>query len=420
MADPFLYERVYDYLLEEVRRENLKPGDRVPSEKELAERFGVSRITSKRALHMLAEAGLLDRRRGKGTFVTNDARRRLEALPARAPRQRRSATCLGLVLPDASEAYGLDLLCAIEERCAELGYHLVVRRTRDQQEVEEKAIQSLVGDGVVDGLIVFPVHGEFYNASLVRLVLDRAPLVLVDRHLPGIPACAVHTDNVAAAYALTTYLLDHGHEQLAFVSPPTENTSSIEERIEGYASALRERGLSTSALRRFTDVRSTLPGGGGESAEAIDRAALRDFVERAPEVTGFVACEYTIAVLLWEVLGEASCRRYAIACFDSPRLPSRVPAFAHIRQDQQAMGRRAVDLLAAQLAGEEVPPPVGGPLRSRGAISTPPGRASPGHAVIATHDPRPAGGQTRPECLCGAPRRLRSWVSSGRGCASGR
>lgn len=353
MADPFLYERVYDYLVEEIRRENLKEGDRVPSEKELAERFGVSRITSKRALHMLAEAGLLHRRQGKGTFVAKDARRRLDALSTRTGSARKG--CLGLVLPDASEAYGLELLCAIEERCAELGYHLVLRRTHDRQEVEEQAIQALVGDGVVDGLIVFPVHGEFYNASLVRLVLDRAPLVLVDRHLPGIPACAVHTDNVAAAHALTTYVVGQGHEQLAFVSPPTENTSSIEARLEGYASALRERGLSASALRRFTDIHSTLPKGG--VPETTDRAALRAFVEREPEVTGFVACEYSIAVLLWEVLTELELdgSRYTIACFDSPPPSSRAPVFPHIRQDQRAMGRVAVDLLVAQLAGDEVP-----------------------------------------------------------------
>ena len=55
----------------------------------------------------------------------------------------------------------------------------------------------------MDGLIVFPVHGDFYNASLLRQVLDGFPVVLVDRHLSGIPVSAVHTDNVAAARALT-------------------------------------------------------------------------------------------------------------------------------------------------------------------------------------------------------------------------
>ena len=66
---PLLYERIIDYLLDEVRRGALTPGDRVPSEMELAERFEVSRITSKKALELLRQAGVVHRIRGKGSFV---------------------------------------------------------------------------------------------------------------------------------------------------------------------------------------------------------------------------------------------------------------------------------------------------------------------------------------------------------------
>jgi GntR family transcriptional regulator, arabinose operon transcriptional repressor len=357
VPDPFLYERVHDYVLHQIRTEALEPGDRVPSEKELAERFGVSRITSKRALRMLADAGLVERRRGMGSFVTADVGR-LDAVRNAGPRSRErppSTGCLGLVLPDASEAYGLELLCAIEERCAELGYHLIVRRTRDSQQVEEQAIEAL--GGVADGLIVFPVHGEFYNASLVRLVLDRSPLVLVDRYLKGIPACAVFTDNVAAARALTARVLDEGHEQVAFLSPPVENTSSIEERMQGYRDALRERGFPGDAERCLTELHSTLPGSRSADAAKADREALHAFLKREPGLTGFVACEYPIAVLLRQVLEDAgeSDPDPMIACFDSLESPQGAGSFVYIKQDQQEMGRRAVDLLLDQLRGDQVP-----------------------------------------------------------------
>ncbi|HEY6738693.1 MAG TPA: GntR family transcriptional regulator [Actinopolymorphaceae bacterium] len=354
MPDPFLYERVYDHVLESIRDGTLAPGDRVPSEKELAERFGVSRITSKRALQLLAEAGILDRRRGKGSFVADRPHRLDVSPPSSRPERARRASCLALVLPDASEAYGLDLMCAIEERAAEHGYHLVVRRSRDRQLIEEQAISALVSGGVAAGLIVFPVHGEFYNATLVRLVLDRSPLVLVDRHLPGIPACAVHTDNVAAARALTRYVAERGHERIGFVSPPMENTSSIEERLQGYESALEERGLSTDTRLRFSGLHSTLPGSGtATDARAADRNAVRAFLESDPTMTAFVACEYNIAVLLREVLDELGRDDALIVCFDSPRPASH--AFPHIQQDEREMGRRAVDLLVSQLSGREVP-----------------------------------------------------------------
>jgi GntR family transcriptional regulator, arabinose operon transcriptional repressor len=364
VPDPFLYERVYSHVLEEIRTESIKPGERVPSEKELAEQFGVSRITSKRALRMLAEAGVVDRRRGQGSFVTVDVQR-LEAIRRSGDRKgelKRRSGCLALVLPDASEAYGLGLLCAIEERAAELGYHLVVRRTRDSQEVEEQAVGSLVGDGAADGLIVFPVHGEFYNASLLRLVLDRFPLVLVDRYLRGIRASAVFTDNVAAARALTSHVLDEGHDQVVFLSPPVENTTSIEERIVGFQEELRERGYPPEAQHCLTEFRSTLPKAGtadGSGMAEADMKTLQAFLRTEPGVTGFVACEYDIAVLVRKVLGDVTGKRSpgrrTIACFDSPAQPSATGRFVYIKQDQQEMGRRAVDLLVAQLAGAEVP-----------------------------------------------------------------
>lgn len=360
MAEPFLYERVYGHILDEIRRGRLRSGDRVPSEKELAQRFEVSRITSKRALHMLAEAGVLDRRQGKGSFVAEHPPPLASLAGHRSPAGERLGTspCLGLVLPDASQAYGLDLLCAVEERCADHGYHLIVRRTRDRQDLEEAAVRSLFGGDLVAGLIMFPVHGEFYNASLVRLVLDRSPVVLVDRYLRGIPACAVYTDNAAAARSLTGHLFDRGHDKVAFLSPPVENTSSIEDRISGHAAALAARGLRSSDRLRFTGFRSTLPGAGTPEERAADLDAIRAFVDREPDVTGFVACEYTIAVLLAQVLSTREgwdTGRYLIACFDSPADPLTVPPFLHVRQDQHEMGRRAVDLLIAQLAGEEVP-----------------------------------------------------------------
>jgi DNA-binding LacI/PurR family transcriptional regulator len=340
-----LYERVCTHVLEQIRRGTLRPGDRVPSEMELATQFEVSRITSKRALEVLREAGLVERIRGKGTFVV----KRLPDLtgltvPLR-PTPRREARSIALIVPDMSEAYGLDLLNAIEERCSDYDVQLVVRRTHGRQTDEEKAVDSLVS--TVDGLIVFPVHGDFYNASLLRQVLDGFPVVLVDRHLSGIPVAAVHTDNVAAARALTTRLLDQGHEHIAFVSPPPVNTSSIEDRLEGFRSAFEGRGHPYE----LTYLRSTLPGSTTTESVRADMEVIRAFRDSKPGVTAYFACEYNLARMVDRALGGDR----VIACFDSPGDSIGGPPYLHVRQNQTEMGRRAVDLLLAQLGGESVP-----------------------------------------------------------------
>ncbi|TDU84510.1 DNA-binding LacI/PurR family transcriptional regulator [Kribbella voronezhensis] len=355
-----LYEQISSHVLDEIRRGVLGPGDRVASEMELAAQFEVSRITSKRALEVLREAGLIERIRGKGSFVV----KRLPELdrislplkgrlPLRAARADGVPGAIALVVPDVSEAYGLELLQAIEERCAEHGANLIIRRTRGRQSDEEQAVESLVAMDGVDGLIVFPVHGDFYNASLLRQVLDGYPVVLVDRHLSGIPVSAVHTDNVAASRALTERLFELGHRQIAFVSPPPLNTSSIEDRLEGFRSAFADRDPGSYQAHRLTELRSTLPGSFTPESVLSDLELIRAFRERVPAVTAFVACEYNLARMLDRALGQP--RELVISCFDSPGDPIAGPPYLHVRQNQTEMGRQAVDLLFAQLRGESVP-----------------------------------------------------------------
>jgi len=69
MVEIPLYGKVEEVLASEIGRGDLKPGDRLPSEDELVVRFGVSRITVRRAVQNLIHRHMLEIRRGLGTFV---------------------------------------------------------------------------------------------------------------------------------------------------------------------------------------------------------------------------------------------------------------------------------------------------------------------------------------------------------------
>ncbi|WP_051241530.1 GntR family transcriptional regulator [Stappia stellulata] len=66
-----LYHQIFLLLRNRIYGGNLSAGERVPSEQDLTTEFGVSRITAKRALNELADAGLVIRERGRGTRVVN-------------------------------------------------------------------------------------------------------------------------------------------------------------------------------------------------------------------------------------------------------------------------------------------------------------------------------------------------------------
>lgn len=64
-----LYEQVEKYLGSLIDSGSLDPGDKLPSEKNLEDKFGVSRVTIRRALQELAHEGRIVRVPGKGSFV---------------------------------------------------------------------------------------------------------------------------------------------------------------------------------------------------------------------------------------------------------------------------------------------------------------------------------------------------------------
>lgn len=66
-----LYEQVRGFILDLLAAGEWKPGDMIPSEFELADRFGVSQGTVRKAVDSLASDHILVRRQGKGTFVAN-------------------------------------------------------------------------------------------------------------------------------------------------------------------------------------------------------------------------------------------------------------------------------------------------------------------------------------------------------------
>lgn len=63
------YAAIKQSISDAIRDGRLKPGDRVPSEAEFVEQFGVSRMTANRALRELQAAGVVVRRAGVGSFI---------------------------------------------------------------------------------------------------------------------------------------------------------------------------------------------------------------------------------------------------------------------------------------------------------------------------------------------------------------
>jgi len=67
-----IYYQIKQTIKTWIINKEFNPGGKIPSENELAERFGVSRLTVRQAISQLTQEGFLISRRGEGTFVTDN------------------------------------------------------------------------------------------------------------------------------------------------------------------------------------------------------------------------------------------------------------------------------------------------------------------------------------------------------------
>jgi len=106
-----LADRLRNELLEEMTSSQLQPGTKLPTEGELATRFGVSRATVREAVGSLVEAGYITRRRGSGSYVAE--RRRM-------PHGLDSTLSYLAMIESAGVHAGMRVLDAVLEPCSKV------------------------------------------------------------------------------------------------------------------------------------------------------------------------------------------------------------------------------------------------------------------------------------------------------------
>ncbi len=358
MERVLLYQKIYNDLLQGIRDNTYPPGSRLPSEKELAEQYDVSRITSKKALEMLADQGCIARMPGKGSFVLEDKGNETEKEVIRVESNSSgSKRMIGVVMDDFSPSFGSDIIHGIEFECRKRNYYMVLKCTYGSVEEENRALDDLIDLGV-EGIILMSVQGETYSANVLRLVLEEFPIVLVDRELTGLPIPCVNTDNYTAAKELMELLFENGHTNICFLSHPFMQTSTVAARFNGYLDSMLEHGITTSENMLIKDLGTKLPSPDDEApAENPDLERIEQFIRENPQVTGFFAVDQSLGRMVYRVLKQMGLEKEKeVVFFDGIMLSHDIhPRFSCVIQEQHRIGKMAVRYLNRCIKGESVP-----------------------------------------------------------------
>jgi GntR family transcriptional regulator len=106
-----IYIQISDYFCDQILSQDWKPGDRIPSVREVAVQMEVNPNTAIRAFHNLQEEGVLYNQRGVGYFVDEDAekivkeKRRKEFIQQKLPILFKEMDLLGFSFQDLEEIY---------------------------------------------------------------------------------------------------------------------------------------------------------------------------------------------------------------------------------------------------------------------------------------------------------------------------
>ena len=238
---------------ERIKDGTYAPGDRMPSERVLAEEFGISRRFARMAYAALIDQGLLEKSHYRQPVVAFSGKAPRTGLP----RERRTletanaAQTIAAVLPsNPIFPGGLSIVSGIHKVLAdtESPHRLTFLDTfhKDRPEVlrrEAQAIRSALEGGAV-GLIWW----HYSDEDTVREILRDHPqtsVVFIDRYPPGLSCDFVGIDDVESSRTAVDHLIDLGHTRIAKLMDPG-NYSTIMERAQGYRLAHQMRGLPVS------------------------------------------------------------------------------------------------------------------------------------------------------------------------------
>lgn len=218
----------------------------LPSEREIAEEFHVSRNVVKSVVRELEVRSLVHCSSRCRTVVTGLADRQAGSRNGNARPKRHT---LGLwIWPMTDYPSTAAVVTGINRTLKHEEYRLMVTGATapswaDAARSESTFLMRMADDEDLCGLILWCIGGAQSLPALQTLRHRQIPLVFIDRRPPaGFTADYVGIDNEWAAFEITTHLIAQGHRRIAHISN-LDSASPVAERLNGYRMALKQAGI---------------------------------------------------------------------------------------------------------------------------------------------------------------------------------
>src|SRR5262245_57497358 len=305
--------------------------------RDVAKRAGVSAMTVSRVVN-------------GGTGVDPETQRRVEDailaldyVPNRLARgliSHQSKT-IGLIVPDVVNPFFAPVVRGAETTARKAGYRVLLCNSEADLRLEREYIEDLVAHRI-EGLMIAPATDRS-RVSLLPLLRNGFPIVLLDRSLPEFECDSVVSDSIAGARKLVEHLTRIGHRRIAHFTD-SDDVSTGRERLEGYQQALKAAGIPYSDELVF---RTTVDRIGGYRA-------TQQMLTLDPMPTAIFAVNNMTAVGAMQALRERGLKvpdDIGLVCYDDvEHLAVLSPFMTVVDQPAETFGSLGAQLLFERIA----------------------------------------------------------------------
>ena len=238
VAEQPKYLLVADTLRREIAKGIFLDGQTLMTEEELRVRFNVSRQTVRQAIALLEDDGLVDRRRGSGTYVRH------------GPRRRQGIVHVGVVCTYITDYIFPTIVQGIEQTLNSAGAVMSLSATYNDPKTERSILERMLS-GQVDGLIIEGARtatGSPNEDLFMRFAERNIPVLFINGYYPGLDAIPhVVMDDYAGGKMAAGTALDRGYRRPAGIFK-TDDLQG-QERLNGFMEEMKMRGVDVPEER---------------------------------------------------------------------------------------------------------------------------------------------------------------------------
>lgn len=222
------YLELIRWIEEEIQKATFEKGAKFYSENKIAEISGLSRQTVRHAVSVLEQRGILERRKGSGTFISQPI----------APKK--ITKKIGM-LSTYQESYIFpNIIRGVDEVISDAGYTIQFSLTHNRMENERRGLLLML-EQEVDGIIVEPTKSGLpnQNIELYEEIKRRGiPLIFFNAYYPDMDFPCVSMDDLGAGKLATRHLISKGHTRIAGIFQSDDRQGPL--RYSGYVKALNK------------------------------------------------------------------------------------------------------------------------------------------------------------------------------------